>query len=180
MNVGIEVNPANHYKYCPRCGNPGSFNSEQYSFSCPECGFNFFLNAAAAVAGIIFNEKGELLLTKRGIAPHYGMFDLPGGFVDPGENAEAAMTRELKEELNLKPDGLVVLGTNHNQYPFSGTVVFTLDIFFECQVADFSYLKCSDDVIGYQFIHPINIDFEQIGLTSVRDFLKQYLHEQGY
>ncbi|MCF8358672.1 MAG: NUDIX domain-containing protein [Prolixibacteraceae bacterium] len=180
MYIENEANPANHYKYCPRCGNSGEFNSEQYCFYCSECGFSFFLNAAAAVAGIIFNKKGELLLTERGVDPHKGKYDLPGGFVDPGENAEAAIKRELKEELDVTVENLVFLGTNHNQYPFSGTVVFTLDIFFECQVADFSYLKCSDDVIGYQFIHPINIDFEQIGLTSVREFLKQYLHEQGY
>ncbi len=180
MNFSIEANPANHYKYCPRCGKPGVFNLENYSFSCAECGFHFFLNSAAAVGGIIFNSKGELLLTKRGVEPFYGMYDLPGGFVDPGENAEAAIKRELKEELDVTVGNLVFLGTNHNRYPFSGTVVFTLDLFFRCEISDYSAITCRDDVMSVEFIHPNDIDFEQIGLMSVREFLKQYLHEQGY
>lgn len=180
MHFEKEIDPANHYKYCPRCGKHGSFNSEQYSFLCTGCGFHFFLNAAAAVAGIIFNDKGELLLTKRSVEPFYGMLDLPGGFVDPGENAEEAIKRELKEELNIEVNNLVLLGTNHNKYPFSGTVVFTLDLFFECKISDFSTLKCMDDVMGFEFIHPKNIEFNRIGLKSIKQFLKSFLNGQDY
>lgn len=153
---------------------------ESYSFSCCECGFQFYLNSAAAVAGIILNSNGELLLAKRGVEPFYGMYDLPGGFVDPGENAETAMIREIKEELDVEVDGLVFLGTMQNKYPFSGTVVFTLDIFFECKVSDFTSLKCRDDVMGFEFIRPQNIDFDRIGLDSIRQFLKNYFHERDY
>lgn len=51
---------------------------------------------AAAVAGLIFNEKGQLLLTIRAKDPGKGLLDLPGGFVDMGENADQALRREIE------------------------------------------------------------------------------------
>ncbi|MFZ2411920.1 MAG: NUDIX domain-containing protein, partial [Candidatus Methanoperedens sp.] len=60
------------------------------------------MNAGAAVIAIIRNRKREVLFTIRKHAPFAGMLDFPGGFVDYEENAEEALSREIKEELNLE------------------------------------------------------------------------------
>lgn len=44
----------------------------------------------------------HLLLIKRGWDPFEGMWALPGGHIDPGEDAFMAAIRELLEETNLK------------------------------------------------------------------------------
>jgi 8-oxo-dGTP diphosphatase len=44
------------------------------------------------------DQKLQLLLIKRKIAPFQGHWALPGGFVLPAESLEAAVERELKEE----------------------------------------------------------------------------------
>jgi 8-oxo-dGTP diphosphatase len=43
----------------------------------------------------------HVLLIERGWPPFQGHWALPGGYVDPGENAEEAARRELTEETHL-------------------------------------------------------------------------------
>ncbi len=55
----------------------------------------------ASVAAIITNENGELLLLDHVIRPGSG-WGLPGGFMEPGEQPEAAIKREIREETGLE------------------------------------------------------------------------------
>jgi len=55
----------------------------------------------AAVA--LLNEEGKVLLAKRPPGrPLAGLWEFPGGKVDPGEDPETALIRELIEELGIE------------------------------------------------------------------------------
>jgi len=58
---------------------------------------------AAAVAIVVSGDQPVIWLTRRasGLRAHPGQFALPGGRVDPGEDAVAAALRELDEELGV-------------------------------------------------------------------------------
>src|SRR5690554_2993842 len=124
------THPLKVLKFCPKCGSPAFVVSGERSMKCLDCSFHFFVNAAAAVAALVANQEGKLLLTTRGIEPGYGKLDLPGGFIDPGEPAEKAIARELHEELGMKVQSVEYVCSAPNEYIFSAFSVFTLDMAF--------------------------------------------------
>jgi NADH pyrophosphatase NudC (nudix superfamily) len=170
--------PSEVIKYCPRCGSSQFVFQDDNSFKCESCDFHLFINSAAAVAAIIENEENEILLTIRAKEPEKGLLDLPGGFVDPGETAEEALKREIKEELNLQIEEFEYLTSFPNEYVFSGYSVYTLDIAFKCKIKDLSKLSVKDDVAGYQFLSYDEIDIKKIGLKSIRNIVKHYISKQ--
>jgi len=170
-------NPADHFKYCPRCASKGVFDEKVNAFKCHSCGFHFFLNSSAAVTAVIFDRKGLLLMVRRGIEPHYGKLDFPGGFIDPGESAEQAMMREVKEELDLVPDSINYWGSFPNEYLYSGTIVNTTDIVFKCTISDFSKLKHLDDVMDFEFVNVQEVGIEQLPFQSVQNIIKRLQDE---
>jgi 8-oxo-dGTP diphosphatase len=53
--------------------------------------------------GVLIRADGAFLLTSRPVGKVYeGYWEFPGGKVEPGESVEAALTRELHEELGLE------------------------------------------------------------------------------
>lgn len=167
--------PERVLKFCPKCGSADFPANADRSFKCGDCGFHFFVNAAAAVAALIVNEKGELLLTRRAIDPKKGMLDLPGGFVDPGERAEDALVREIREELNLEVAHYQFLISFPNEYVFSGFTVYTVDLAFVCHVNDFSEITWEDDISGYVFIKPEALDYREICSDSIRRIIQFFV-----
>ena len=56
------------------------------------------------VAALITREDGRILACRRRAdQSHPGKWEFPGGKVEPGESAPAALARELSEELGIRP-----------------------------------------------------------------------------
>lgn len=69
------------------------------------------------VGGCIRNEKGEVLLQRRGGTGQWGF---PGGAIEPGETVREAAVREIREEtgLNVQVDKLIGIYTDPDMtYP---------------------------------------------------------------
>jgi len=59
--------------------------------------------AVAAIA--LFDARGRLLLQRRPLHKHHGgLWELPGGKVEPAETPRQALVRELAEELAIRVD----------------------------------------------------------------------------
>lgn len=171
------THPLNVFGFCPRCGHERFQKSDKKSLRCTRCGFHLFVNAAAAVAALISDGQGRLLLTTRGVEPDYGKLDLPGGFIDPGESAENAVVRELDEELGLNVKSLKYMGSAPNEYIFSELSVFTLDMAFGVVPESLNGLKPMDDILEYRFYAAHEIDYSKIPAPSIQLFVKQFFQE---
>lgn len=56
-----------------------------------------------AVGGIVVKD-GRVLLIRRGKEPSYGLWSIPGGAVNLGEELRAAAQREVREECGIEID----------------------------------------------------------------------------
>lgn len=61
----------------------------------------FQVRFTVSAAGVIINEKGEVLLLNHVLRPVSG-WGVPGGFLNLGEQPEAAFRREIREETGLE------------------------------------------------------------------------------
>ena len=165
------------FGYCPVCGSSHFAQASPKSKRCGNCGFEYFMNPAAAVVAFITNGRGELLVERRKMEPAKGTLDLPGGFADVLETAEESVAREVMEETGLRVAEARYLFSLPNVYRYSGLDVQALDMFFDCKVEDCSALKAGDDAAECFWVALGDIHTEQFGLRSVRQGLYQYLEK---
>jgi NAD+ diphosphatase len=165
--------PYTKFHFCPRCGKERIEESRENSLRCLDCGFLYFHNCAAAVAGIIQFRK-EIILTKRAVEPRKGCYDLPGGFVFYRESLEDALSREIKEELNLRIPRWQYLGSFPNVYLYRDVTYFTTDAIFVAAISDLSGIKTDKEIAQIVFANPQEINWNQIAFDSIKQGLKKY------
>ena len=68
---------------------------------CPQCQRVIYYDPKVAATSVI-ERNGQILLIRRGNQPGYGLWSMPGGYVDRGEVVELAAVREVWEETGLK------------------------------------------------------------------------------
>lgn len=109
---------ADEINYCPRCGSPVT-EKERFGHLrpvCPQCGWIYFADPKVAAA-VLVEQDGSVLLTRRNNDPGRGLWTLPAGFVDAGEDPARAAERECLEEtgLTVQVTGLieVMFGQEH-------------------------------------------------------------------
>ena len=68
--------------------------------------------------GVIRNESGQILIARRHAHLHQGgLWEFPGGKVEPGESVQQALRRELREELAITVEDASPLLKIRHRYP---------------------------------------------------------------
>jgi 8-oxo-dGTP pyrophosphatase MutT (NUDIX family) len=80
---------------------------------------------AAVLIAVTERERPSVILTQRprSMRDHPGQVALPGGKIDPGEDAIAAALREAHEELAMPPEAVRVIGTSDAYHTGTGFLV---------------------------------------------------------
>ena len=130
-------------KYCPQCGTKltRSMRFGRLRPVCPSCDWVYFADPKVAAATLI-EQDGTVLLVRRANEPAQGLWTLPAGFIDAGEDPIEAAERECFEEtgLNVKVTGLLDVLTGQ-EHPRGAHIV----IFYRAEVLS-GNLGPGDDV----------------------------------
>jgi len=168
------MSPRDLFLHCPKCGQraapPG-----QAPFHCAACGFLFYFNPAIAVGAILQAPDGRVLLVRRAKNPHQGKLTVPGGFVDPGEVAEDALRREIREEVSLAVARLDYFCSMPNEYHYQGVTYQVLDLFFTGHAPHLDAHGDPGEVTDICWLRPEEINLDDIAFASVRRALERFI-----
>jgi ADP-ribose pyrophosphatase YjhB (NUDIX family) len=138
---------------------------------CPRCGWTHYANPVPATAAIVI-ERGRLLLGRRARPPYQGAWDLPGGFVETGELPEAALRREVREEVGVGARRATLVGFASDRYGPDGVTV--LSAVYRLRLVS-TRVRAADDVSELHWFPLNSIPYRRIAFPAVRRVLRRYL-----
>ncbi len=167
-----------NYKYCPLCS--GRLKLIDKHPKCQECGFILWQNSKPTVTALIINSSSrddKILLGKRNIEPFKNWWDLPGGFLENGEDPIKGLQRELKEEIGVN----VLIGKLHGIFldnykdDFGNYKALCLHYRAIILPSESNTLKSGGDVKALKWVALNKLDINKVAFKSNQKSLKQLL-----
>lgn len=89
-------------RFCGKCGAAMRRHADpaERAFVCPVCGYTAYPKISPAVIGLV--TCGDRALLQRNSHYPAAHWSLVAGFVEPGENFEEALRREIREEASIE------------------------------------------------------------------------------
>ena len=108
---------------CPHCA-----TVDEQPLVCERCGWRWYANPKPAAAVLLVRDGAaqdpSILLLRRAVEPGLGAWDLPAGYLDPGESFEAAARRETLEEAGIEVELVALAGVYHSPAANAVTAVY--------------------------------------------------------
>lgn len=111
------------HRFCGACGTPTETHSSDRAKVCPACGNLAYPRLAPAIIVLVERSDGAALLAHGRQFPGR-FFSTLAGFVEPGENLEDAVAREVFEETGIVVGDVTYMGSQPWPFPHSLMVGF--------------------------------------------------------
>lgn len=112
------------HTHCPRCGRPTRPENAGHTRRCPDDGSEHYPRTDPAVIMLVVDDDDRLLLGRQASWPER-RFSTLAGFVEPGESLEAAVRREVGEEVGVRVGAVTYLASQPWPFPSSLMLGFT-------------------------------------------------------
>jgi NAD+ diphosphatase len=109
-------------RYCGRCGHETADKADERAKICPACGNVIYPRISPATITAVLRGDEILLAHNRGFRG--GIYSLIAGFVEPGENLEQCLAREIMEEVGVKVRNIRYFGSQPWPFPDSLMMAF--------------------------------------------------------
>ncbi len=160
--------------YCSNCGaaiqtkTPPGDNRPR--FVCEVCHTIYYQNPKI-VTGCIPEWENKILLCRRAILPRYGLWTLPGGFMENGETVLEAAIREVQEEANASVEVLELLTL------FNLPHVNQVYLMFRARLLNLNYSP-GDESLEVGLFEETQIPWDQLAFATIHHTLRFYFDDK--
>jgi NAD+ diphosphatase len=152
-----------HHRYCGKCGQPTVDKEDERAKICTGCGLvNYPRVSPAIIVAIIKDDK--ILLARSGRFPG-GFFSVLAGFVEPGEDLETCVAREVFEETGIEVKNIRYFGSQPWPFPDSLMVGFT------AEYAGGSIQIDGQEIVAADWYAPDNLPHIPPGISIARQLI---------
>lgn len=157
--------------WCRNCGGPCR-KREMYQkprWVCDQCGAVSYACYRVAVSAIVEISDQGILLVQRALSPGFGLWSLPGGYLEPGERIQAACAREIFEESGI-PNIPVRLGDIYQDRD-TGTIEVSFYAFTKQKPSN----KRLPETLAAECFLPDSIPWDHLAFATTAEILQQFL-----
>jgi ADP-ribose pyrophosphatase YjhB (NUDIX family) len=163
------------WRFCPRCREELEIGGGRAR--CPWCGFVAYANSAPTANALVVDDRGRVLLTRRAIEPYKGLWDIPGGFLEEGEDPLDALRRELREETGLQVEPEDYLFATVHRYGDEPGAAWTVNFIWTARLVGGEPAP-ADDVSELGWFEPDELPApEELAFTGA-DVLSRWREQQ--
>jgi len=160
-------------KFCSQCGHAVTLrvppDDNRMRAVCENCGAVHYQNPRNVV-GVLPVWQGRMLLCRRAIAPRYGLWTLPAGFMELGETTAQGAQRETVEEAGAQ----IELGSLYTVIDVPG--VNQVHFFYLAQVLS-DALDPGPETLEAAFFALDAIPWETLAFRTVSTTLAHYVED---
>jgi ADP-ribose pyrophosphatase YjhB (NUDIX family) len=161
--------------YCVNCGAalvPRIIEGRELE-ACPNDGFVLWHDPKVSTA-VVVEAGGGIILGRRSIEPGYGLWCLPGGFVNDDEDPAEAAARECLEEINAQVELRGLIGVYHIAKTGAPSMV---GIAYRGRLVDGASFSAGAEMLEVRVFH--RDELPQLAFPSHQAVLVEYLKPPG-
>lgn len=161
-------------KYCSQCGSTVSQRipeqDDRPRYICDTCHYIHYENPRIVVCALPCYED-KVLMCKRAIEPRYGLWTLPGGFMENDETTQDAALRETWEEARAN----ISIGNMYALYNLPH--INQVHIFYLAQLESTDYAAGMES-LQVELLTEQETPWDEIAFTAVHDALQHYFRDR--
>ena len=152
--------------FCGRCGSRTVPEQGGIRLACPACGAQHFPRTDPVVIMLV-HHAGRALLARGTRFPGRRLFSALAGFIEPGESAEEAVSREVFEETGIRLGRIRYLSSQPWPYPNSLMLGFHAEARSTTLRLDPNEIAEAHWLTPEQLRNPAPLDIELPGTTAI-------------
>jgi len=162
-------------KFCSQCGGavslliPNGDNLPRHVCHC--CGTIHYLNPKLVI-GCVAEWEDRILLCRRSIAPRYGLWTLPAGFMENGESTSQGAVRETLEEACARVEILQLFSLVNVPH------INQVHLFYRARLLDKAF-SAGLETLETALFSEDSIPWQEIAFQSVTLCLRAYFCDRG-